>query len=219
MSEQIFVYGMHAPLAKRVKIGRSQSPQDRVAGLQTGSPEVLSLFWAQEQCDVIGEVSLHRIFSDRRAHGEWFDISPEELLSAIAERERLGALLSLPAKLFARMIKLTHRERSSDAILRLLRLPDVWFACAVNGVDRVRRKRHRQRGHLKMMNEACDKIKSKPLPISVPEDWAAAYAAQAKKCGLTLSQWVGEQCNIALPPKVAAKLSERQSQGRPRKQA
>ena len=53
--------------------------------------------------------------------------------------------------------------------------------------------------------------------ITQPADWWAAYEAQAKKDGKSLSAWIGERCNEGLPKSVRKKLSERQPAHRPKR--
>lgn len=50
-----------------------------------------------------------------------------------------------------------------------------------------------------------------------PEDWWDAWDQAAKEAGLDLADWIGRQCNKALPKNVRIKLSERATRGRPRK--
>jgi len=54
--------------------------------------------------------------------------------------------------------------------------------------------------------------------ISQPADWWAAYEAEASKQGKSLSEWMADQCNAALPAKVRKALSERPAANRPRKE-
>lgn len=53
--------------------------------------------------------------------------------------------------------------------------------------------------------------------ITEPEEWWLAFEAQAKKEGLTLSEWIGKQCFDALPAKVQKTLPERPPANRPKK--
>jgi hypothetical protein len=60
----------------RVKIGFSAKPQARASVAQVGSPLPLEL---ERVCDGTrgDEAALHERFSDARAHGEWFRLTPE----------------------------------------------------------------------------------------------------------------------------------------------
>lgn len=53
------------------------------------------------------------------------------------------------------------------------------------------------------------------VPMRQPADWIDAWRAQADKQGLTLSEWIGQRCNEALPQQVQRGLSERVGRGRP----
>jgi len=53
--------------------------------------------------------------------------------------------------------------------------------------------------------------------LTQPADWWAAFEAQARKEGMTLSEWVGWHCRAILPKRTAAKLSERPAAHRPKK--
>ena len=53
--------------------------------------------------------------------------------------------------------------------------------------------------------------------ITQPADWWAAFVAQAKKEGMSLSEWFGEIGKERLPKRAAAKLSDRPREGRRKK--
>lgn len=53
--------------------------------------------------------------------------------------------------------------------------------------------------------------------ITQPTDWWAAWKAEADKQGVSLSAWIGEQCNAALKVKTQNQLTERATRGRPAK--
>jgi len=55
-----------------VKIGWSLNPMKRLRSLQTGSGQVLRLL-AVMPGDRKKERAMHRAFSSRRIHGEWFN--------------------------------------------------------------------------------------------------------------------------------------------------
>lgn len=50
--------------------------------------------------------------------------------------------------------------------------------------------------------------------ITQPADWWAAFVEQAKKEGMSLSEWLGEIGKEKLPKKTLAKLSQRPKEGR-----
>ncbi len=55
------------------------------------------------------------------------------------------------------------------------------------------------------------------INIIQPESWLAAFRRAAARAGVSLSEWIGNQCRDALPPKEAAKLGERPPANRPKK--
>lgn len=73
------VYVIAAPLVSRYKIGiTTQRPMRRLEALQTGSPVPLELVITFPG-GAETEAALHRRFTARRAHGEWFDLTPSDL--------------------------------------------------------------------------------------------------------------------------------------------
>ena len=53
--------------------------------------------------------------------------------------------------------------------------------------------------------------------ITQPSDWWELWTATAKKEGLSLSAWIGQQCNEGLSKAQRSKLSERNPAHRPKK--
>ncbi len=53
--------------------------------------------------------------------------------------------------------------------------------------------------------------------VTQPEDWWAAFQAEAKRNGQTLSEWVGAACFAQLPHRKAKQLSDRPPANRPKK--
>lgn len=67
-----------------VKIGVTKSPVSRMATLQCGNPYKLTFLHCMplmaQECDAYKiEAELHRILAAKRAHGEWFKVSEEEV--------------------------------------------------------------------------------------------------------------------------------------------
>lgn len=52
--------------------------------------------------------------------------------------------------------------------------------------------------------------------ITQPEDWWQAFEYEASRCGLTLSEWVGECCMAYLKQATQSRLSERTGRGKPK---
>jgi hypothetical protein len=76
-----FVYLMEDPRNGAFKIGRSQTPGIRERTLQSEVPETLLRFSipAEEK----HEKELHALFQHRRIRGEWFGLTPNDLLEVI----------------------------------------------------------------------------------------------------------------------------------------
>jgi hypothetical protein len=53
--------------------------------------------------------------------------------------------------------------------------------------------------------------------ITQPPDWWTVFEAEAKKAGVSLSEWIGEACAERLPVKIRKQLSERPPANRPPK--
>jgi len=69
-----WIYFIHAPEVRRVKIGFSTDPESRLASLQVGSPVELRLI-KLIRGNRNEEARLHFRFRDKRLDGEWFDES------------------------------------------------------------------------------------------------------------------------------------------------
>ncbi|WP_442809867.1 GIY-YIG nuclease family protein [Streptomyces sp. SR27] len=70
-----FVYMIGEEGESVVKIGKANSPADRLPSLQTGNPTLLRILWVHEG-DRQLEGHLHAVFADYRVRGEWFDLAP-----------------------------------------------------------------------------------------------------------------------------------------------
>lgn len=94
-----FVYFLHAPELRRVKIGWSRDPGRRAQRLRCVNRE-LAPFKTQLLATIDGghivERCLHRRFSDHHVSGEWFDdvILPQLREIARADAEWFGSDLS-----------------------------------------------------------------------------------------------------------------------------
>lgn len=71
----------------QVKVGRSGAPRGRLGSLQTASPTALHLC-CEADCGsslmaAAVERFAHELLADRRAAGEWFDVSPSQAEAAI----------------------------------------------------------------------------------------------------------------------------------------
>lgn len=55
--------------------------------------------------------------------------------------------------------------------------------------------------------------------ITQPADWWVAWKAAADAEGVSLSAWIGKQCNAGLAKRTVKKLSERAPANRPKKES
>lgn len=60
--------------------------------------------------------------------------------------------------------------------------------------------------------------KSKSILVTQPADWTAAWERAAAASGLSLSAWIGRQCNRGLPKAERDALSDRPRTGRPKRE-
>lgn len=74
-----FIYVVGTAWGLPVKIGVAQDIGKRLATLQAGNPQSLSVFWESPECDDVYAVEnhIHRSFGDKHVRGEWFEV--EEL--------------------------------------------------------------------------------------------------------------------------------------------
>jgi hypothetical protein len=87
MATPTYTYAIQPAGGGNIKIGRTdQSPADRLAALQTGSPLPLVLV-GFTRCDI--EAEAHRTLSAHRLHGEWF-MPNREVLRFVQERLAMG---------------------------------------------------------------------------------------------------------------------------------
>jgi hypothetical protein len=87
MSKPCYVYIVgheHATFGYAVKVGITEALGGRMASLQTGSCEDLTLFYAarmpERQMAARAESLFHEIFDDRRIRGEWFGFPPGQAM-------------------------------------------------------------------------------------------------------------------------------------------
>jgi len=68
-----------------VKIGRSQSPHERLKALQTASPLPLVLHHVSVDTPLAAAIEnlAHQYLAERRLEGEWFDVTATEAVGAI----------------------------------------------------------------------------------------------------------------------------------------
>lgn len=87
----INVYAIRAGESTRVKIGISQAPMQRLANLQTASPEPLELLYTMPVANARAvEQLLHAKLASYRLQGEWFHL-PEEVMCTLWEQMQAAA--------------------------------------------------------------------------------------------------------------------------------
>jgi hypothetical protein len=74
--------------SRPVKIGISRDPSSRLRGLSGAQPFGIAIVHTSEVKDGLArtiERAAHAILKEKRLSGEWFDVTPEEAVSAIGE--------------------------------------------------------------------------------------------------------------------------------------
>lgn len=85
----IYIIGFDEPGV--VKIGSAQSPLTRLSELQCGNPFELQLRYVvsvYEGSPILIEFATHRLASEYKIRGEWFDLSAEEALAVVIKSAR-----------------------------------------------------------------------------------------------------------------------------------
>lgn len=78
-----FVYVIGHP-GEPVKIGIAADVAARLAGVQTGYPRKLTVFFHVAADDAAKvESACHRALAEHRTHGEWFDVAPDVAIDTI----------------------------------------------------------------------------------------------------------------------------------------
>jgi hypothetical protein len=68
-------YIIRGKITGLLKIGIARDVKNRIADLQSGSPDILELIWSGAGCRG-SESEVHQEFADLRLHGEWFTPDP-----------------------------------------------------------------------------------------------------------------------------------------------
>jgi len=77
-----YVYLLYNEVTKLTKIGKSNDPEYRRRTLSSfeGKLDQVALFkFASSESAFVFEKNMHRVFSKKRKHGEWFDINDDDL--------------------------------------------------------------------------------------------------------------------------------------------
>jgi hypothetical protein len=91
----IFVYLMEDLRNGLFKIGQSQTPEKREKTLQSEVPETSLRFYIPAHDTA--ESELHEMFSKKRVRGEWFELTPQDILSVIEFLKQKGDLSRVSA--------------------------------------------------------------------------------------------------------------------------
>lgn len=87
---KIFVYLMEDLRNGLFKIGQSQTPEKRENTLQSEVPEISVRFYLP--APDTAEKELHEMFDSKRIRGEWFQLTPQDILSIIGILKQKGDL-------------------------------------------------------------------------------------------------------------------------------
>ena len=85
----MFLYAIGTKGAKQ-KIGFSRDPEQRRKTLQTGNPEPLIVHYTFEIDDAKAskfETFVHKEYNHKRLTGEWFAMTPTEVIAAMTFQE------------------------------------------------------------------------------------------------------------------------------------
>jgi hypothetical protein len=93
------VYFILNPATGALKVGWSESPEDRLRTLQTASPDRLTLLGSVEG-DLADEATMHEALAEYRLEGEWFRAT-QDVLRRITDFLAGGVLPTEPAEWLA----------------------------------------------------------------------------------------------------------------------
>lgn len=92
MTTQGYIYLIEAPNGL-YKLGRAQCPERRLKELQYHSPVRLTLVYSLRCQDAVkAEYILHKVFKEKRSHGEWFALDPEDITFLVSRLGRRGLI-------------------------------------------------------------------------------------------------------------------------------
>lgn len=101
---EAWLYVIKSEGSELVKIGHTITPLARLASLQTGNPNELTIAWTCKGRNFL-ERNVHHTFREHRNRGEWFDLrpigEPVEVVQAEVERlRRVAARRGVTARYF-----------------------------------------------------------------------------------------------------------------------
>lgn len=128
------VYVFRAGDTNRYKIGRATNVEARKKQLQTGCPDQLELVGIIEGDAVRIESELHKMFSEQRKSGEWFEFDDPSLISRFfrstqeADSRALESLLFSFTQIRAAVeSKIVYDNQSFTPVLRFRVVPKASF--------------------------------------------------------------------------------------------
>ncbi len=92
----MYIYAI-GTTGNRQKIGFSSNPDKRVKTLQTGNAEPLTVHYCFEVSESVAakfEKHIHREYNHRRIKGEWFNMSPDEVITMMQYQEIMKDTIS-----------------------------------------------------------------------------------------------------------------------------
>jgi DNA-binding XRE family transcriptional regulator len=110
--------------AGHCKIGISHNPKKRLASIQTNSAyriQLVAVIPSERPCH--DEILAHRLLEDRRAAGEWFNVSEAEAVHAIAQAQTMPFTKKPPP---AQCYKEAERTIMQASELRDIRRKNRW---------------------------------------------------------------------------------------------
>lgn len=129
-----FVYILHAEGTDFYKIGTSFKPESRISGVQNGCPFRVRLAQKFECGDPeLIERSIHHFLKDQRQRGEWFALTPNEVIAISRDIPVLAAGGTTQIPIY---------ERREPSISRRYRRKTK-NPCKVCGIRKVQVKKHK----------------------------------------------------------------------------
>lgn len=108
-----FIYLIHDPVGKALKIGRSDNPILRLSNLQSAHPrsklKLLSMFAAKSYV----EQDLHKELEEFRLNGEWFEEAGEVIETFLEFSREISMLVDYDCPTFEKKVRF---ERLSDEL-------------------------------------------------------------------------------------------------------
>lgn len=79
-SKNGFVYVMKSDASPLYKIGLTTRPEERLKQIQEQALSKVDFVFLVQSDDIVRlEVELHRMFSEKRVRGEWFELTPHDI--------------------------------------------------------------------------------------------------------------------------------------------